>query len=104
MQVLVLLRMLPTSTPEKLIPLIKPEAQHVWSMHLTGALRSIHFLQAPGAAFPMGVSILLEADSAEHAATLIHALPMVSHGLVSTEILPLAPFTSYAALFADAPH
>lgn len=102
MQVLALLRILPTTRPDQLAPLIKPEAKHVWAMHLTGTLRSIHFLQAPAASFPMGVSMLMEVDSTEQVGALINTLPMVAQGLVSTEILPLAPFTSYAALFADA--
>lgn len=102
MQVLALLRLLPQATPEVLRPLIRPEAQHVWSMHLSGTLRAIHFLQAPGAPFPTGVSMLMEAESPDQVRGLLDALPMVAHGLVATEILPLAPFTSYAALFAPA--
>lgn len=102
MQVLAILRTLPSATPDRLGPLVKPEAQHVWDMHLGGVLRAAHFLQAPGAPFPMGVSLMLEVDNPDQAKRLIDALPMVIEGVILAEVLPLAPFTGYSALFADA--
>lgn len=103
MQVIAILRTLPTTTPARLAPLIKPEAQAVWSMHLNGTLRSAHFIQAPGAAHPEGVTLMLEVDSLAVAEGLIAALPMVAEGLISTQVLPLAPFSAYGALFANLP-
>jgi len=104
MQILVVLRTLPSTTPERLGPLVKPEAEEIWALHLNGTLRAAHFLQAPGAPFPNGVTLMLETDSLATGEALIGALPMVAEGLIAAEILPLAPFTSYAALFANAPN
>ncbi len=103
MQILALLRTLSTATPASLAPLVKPEAAEIWALHLNGTLRAAHFLQAPDALFPSGVALMLETDTAAAAKALIAALPMVAEGLITAEILPLAPFTSYAALFANAP-
>ena len=102
MQILALLRTLPSATPDHLGPLVKSEAEEIWALHLNGTLRSAHFLQAPGAPFPSGVTLMLETDNLATAEALIDALPMVAKGLIAAEILPLAPFTSYAALFANA--
>ena len=102
MQILAILRTLPAATPDRLGPLVKPEAEEIWALHLNGTLRSAHFLQAPGAPFPSGVTLMLETDNLATAEALIDALPMVAEGLIAAEILPLAPFTSYAALFANA--
>jgi hypothetical protein len=103
MQILALLRVVPTAAPDRFAALVRPEAQHVWTLHLAGTLRAIHFLQAPDAPYPMGVSMLLEVADPAQAQTLIAALPMVAAGLVQPELLPLAPFTSYATLFATDP-
>jgi hypothetical protein len=103
MQILALLKTLPTATPALLGPLVKPEAEMVWAMHLTGAVRTAHFLQGPDAAHPTGVALMLEVESPSQAQALMDRLPMVAEGLISVELLPLAPFTSLAALFANAP-
>ena len=102
MQVLALLRVLPTATPDQMAALIRPEARHVWDLHLSGTLRAVHFLQSPGAPYPNGVSLMLEVSDPAQAEALIAALPMVSEGVAKPEVLPLAPFTSYATLFASA--
>jgi hypothetical protein len=104
MQILAILRTLPSATPDRLGPLVKPEAEAIWALHLEGKLRAAHFLQAPGAPFPNGVTLMLEADNLAAAEAMIGALPMLAKGLISAEILPLAPFTSYEALFAHAPN
>ena len=103
MQVIAILRTLPTTTPAHLASLVKPEAEAVWAMHLNGALRSVHFIQSPGAAHPEGVTLMLEVESTDVAESLIATLPMVAEGLITTQILPLAPFSDYGALFANAP-
>lgn len=103
MQVIAILRTAPTTTRAHLEPLVKPEAKAVWAMHRNGTLRSAQFIQAPGTAHPDGVTLMLEVDSLAMAEELIAALPMVEEGLVSTQVLPLAPFSAYEALFANAP-
>lgn len=104
MQILALLRTLPSATPDRLGPLVKAEAEQIWALHLNGTLRSAHFLQAPGAPIPSGVTLMLETDNLATAEALIGGLPMVVEGLIAAEVLPLAPFTSYASLFANTPN
>lgn len=103
MQVIAILQTLPATTPARLAPLVKPEAEAVWAMHLNGTLRSAHFIQAPGSTHPEGVTLMLEVESPSVAESLIAALPMVGEGLITTQILPLAPFSAYGALFSMAP-
>ena len=102
MQVLALLQILPSATPDRMGPLIPSEARHVWSQLAAGTLRHIHFLKTPGAPFPTGVSMMMEVANPAEAEALVRDLPMVKAGLVSVDIHPLAPFTSLAALFAPA--
>jgi hypothetical protein len=103
MQFLALLRTSPDATPDRLGPLIRPEAEKVWHLHQTGALRTAHFIQAADAPFPQGVTLTFEADTAARAQAMMDDLPMVAEGLIDVEILPLAPFTAYSALFGGTP-
>lgn len=103
MQILALFKTIPTAAPAVLGPLVKPEAEMVWAMHLTGAVRTAHFLQVPHAAHPTRVALMLEVESLSQAQALMDQLPLVAEGLISVELLSLARFTAYAALFANAP-
>lgn len=100
MQVLALLRVPPTVDRSRMAALVPSEARHIWHMHLAGSLRAVHFLQAPGASHPSGVSLMLEVADLPQAQALISALPMVAEGLATPELLPLAPFAAYGSLFA----
>jgi hypothetical protein len=95
MQYLAILRVKPVTTREQLGSLAKPEAAAAWEMVCSGALRSIHFIEGPA-----GAILFFEAADRAEAAALVARLPMVEHGLLSTELLPLVPFTGFAALFA----
>lgn len=95
MQFLAILKIKPETDREKIGPLLKPEAAHVWEMMTAGALRSIHYIKGPS-----GAVLLFEADNEQDVQTHVGKLPMVEQGLLSVEILPLTPFTGFAALFA----
>ncbi len=62
----------------------------------SGILRSIHYINGP-----VGAVLMLEAADEQEAEKHLKHLPMVKHGLLSAEILPLTPFTGFAALFAS---
>lgn len=96
MQFLAILKVKPDTTREKLGPLLKPEAAHAWEMTTSGILRSVHYIRGP-----LGAVLLLETVDEEEAEKHVKHLPMVEHGLLSFEILPLTPFTGFAALFAS---
>ena len=96
MQFLAVLKVKSDTPREKLGALMQPEAAQVWEMITSGALRSIHYIKGPS-----GAVLMLEARDEEEAEKHIMELPMVEHGLLSVEILPLTPFTGIAALFAS---
>ena len=95
MQFLAILKVKPDAPREKLGPLIKPEASHVWDMTTSGVLRSVHYITGP-----VGAVLMLEAVDEHEADEHVKKLPMVEQGLLSVEILPLTPFTGFEALFA----
>ena len=95
MQFLAILKAKPDAPREKLGPLMKPEASHAWEMMASGILRSMHFIKGP-----VGAVLMLEVGDEQEAEKHVKQLPMVEHGLLSVEILPLTPFTGFAALFA----
>jgi hypothetical protein len=96
MQYLAVLRVKPGTTREQLGSLAKPEAAAAWEMVCSGALRSIHFIEGP-----VGAVLLFEAGDRAEADALVGRLPMVQQGLLNIEVLPLVPFTGFAALFAS---
>lgn len=96
MQFLAILKVKPDAPKEKLGPLMKPEAAHVWEMMTSGLLRSIHYIKGPA-----GAVLFFEAVDEQEVEKNVMQLPMVEHGLLSVEILPLTPFTGVAALFAS---
>ncbi len=57
--------------------------------------RSVHYIKGP-----VGAVLMLEAVDEHEAEKHINLLPMVEHGLLSVEILPLTPFTGFSAFFA----
>ncbi len=95
MQYQVIIKMKPTANREQLGALLKDEAQKVWELQTSGALRSIHFIRGNA-----GVALMLEAADDDAAERLVQSLPMVAQGLLSTETIALVPFTGLAILFA----
>jgi hypothetical protein len=98
MQFLAVLKLRPDTPPEKVGPLVKPEAAKAWEMLAAGVLRSLHIIR--GAHAPAGATLLLECGDLQEAEAHLKQLPLVAQDLVSVEVLPLAPFTGFAALFA----
>jgi hypothetical protein len=97
-QYLVILRLKPEASGEKLAPLLKPEAAAAWEMLAAGALRSIHLIEGP-----VGAVLMFEAGHEKEAEAHVGRLPLVEADLVTVEVLPLVPFTGFAALFASPP-
>jgi muconolactone delta-isomerase len=98
MQYLVIMRVKPGTSQEQLGPLMKPEAAKAWDMMASGALRSIHFIKGP-----VGAVLLFEVSDEKEVEVRVSQLPLVEAGLVNVEVLPLTPFTGFAALFSTPP-
>ena len=97
-QFLALLKTKPDTPREKIGPLLKPEAAKVWEMLAAGVLRSIHYIN--GSQSPVGAALLFEVNDRVAVEAHVKQLPLVEHGLLSVEVLPLSPFTGFATLFA----
>ena len=98
MQFLAVLKVKPDAPRDKLGPLLRPEAQKVWEMVSSNVVRLVHYIE--GGHGPVGAVLMLEVGYRDEAESQLGRLPMVEHGLLSVEILPLSPFTGLATLFA----
>ena len=94
MQHLVILRMRPDAAEDAVAAQRRAEVAKVWDYFAADVLRSIHFIPGPGATF------VLETPDLATAQAHVDALPMIREGLADAEVLPMAPFTGFAALFA----
>jgi len=95
MQFLAILRLRSDATEERQAAVRRAEVEAVWGLTKTGILRSIHFIAAPG----RGAVLTIEAADLGEATSQVDALPAVKEGLLEPEIIGLAPFIGYEALF-----
>ena len=95
MQVLVIARVIPGTAIEKVLPLVKPEAAKVWEYYAADLVRTVHYF-----ADNSGAVLLFEAPNLEAVNGAVTQLPMVQAGLLECEVIPLAPYTGIAELFA----
>lgn len=87
---------LPGATAADFAPRLKAEAQGVWDLQQAGILREIYFRADQHTAV-----IVLECGSAAEAQAVLSSLPLVEAGLIQFEIIPLAPYSGFARLFAS---
>lgn len=87
----------PSVTADQFAPHLKAEARRAWELVQSGALREIYFrADQPDAV------LIFECDRVEEARALLDSLPLVKEGLITFELMPLAPYPGFARLFADA--
>jgi len=96
MKLLALEKEVPGVTSEDIEPHLKAEAKRVWELYQAGIVREIHFRQDQ----PTAV-LTLECANREKAEELLNTLPLVREGLITFDIIPLAPYPGFARLFAD---
>jgi hypothetical protein len=94
MKVLALEKDLPGATAQEFQPLLKAEARRIWELQQSGWLREIYFRADQHCAV-----LMLECANIEEAQGLLSALPLAAAGLISFEIIPLAPYDGLARLF-----
>ena len=72
------------------------EAARVWELVQGGIIRESYFR----ADRPEAV-LVLECTDADDARAILASLPLVQAGLIMFEVIPLAPYSGFARLFAD---
>lgn len=94
MQILATDRILPGTTPEKVGPHVQAELRRAWELYASGTIRQIYApMDRPGAV------LILECAGLEEANQVLGTLPLVKEGLITFDLTPLRPFTSFSALF-----
>ncbi|MFN8595774.1 MAG: superoxide dismutase [Anaerolineae bacterium] len=76
-------------------PHLKAEAARAWELHQDGVIRELYFDPREHTAV-----LMLECASLEDAQAALATLPLVEHGLIEFELIPLVPYDGFARLFA----
>ncbi len=95
MKLLALERELPDATAAQFQLHLKDEAAHVWELYQAGVLRELYFRPDQHTAV-----LVLECESVAAAEQLLAGFPLVQAGLICFDVVPLAPYTGFARLFA----
>jgi muconolactone delta-isomerase len=95
MKILAIEREQPSAAAHDFRRLARAEAARAWELYQAGVIRELHFRQDR----PEAV-LILECAGVEEAETSLATLPFVEAGLITFEIIPLAPYPGFARLFA----
>lgn len=94
MKVLALEKEVPGVTEAAFKPYLKEEAARVWALYRDGTLREMYFRQDEPSAV-----LILECEGAEEAQRVLDTLPLVREGLITFDVIPLAPYPGFSRLF-----
>ena len=94
MKILALEHELAGATPEKFQQLARAEAARAWELYQQGILREL-YLRADRAE----AVLILECKNAEAAQRALATLPLVEHGLIGFELIPLVAYPGSERLF-----
>ena len=75
--------------------LLQAEARRAWELLQAGVVRELYFRADRHAAV-----LVLECASTEEAQAVLATLPLVAAGLITFEVIPLAPYPGFARLFS----
>ncbi len=95
MKILAVERDLPGIDPAAMQPLLHAEALRVWDLVQGGIVREVYFRADKPAAV-----LVLECANVEEAEQVLATLPLAQAGLIAFDVIPLAPYPSFARLFA----
>lgn len=98
MKILALEHELAGATPEKFQQLARAEAARAWELYQQGSLRELYFRADRREAV-----LVLESEDAESARQVLETLPLVKHGLITFELIPLVAYPGFARLFQGLP-
>ncbi len=77
-------------------PHLKDEASRAWVLHQAGVIRELYFRADQHTAV-----LVLECPTLEDAQAVLNTLPLVEHGLITFDLIPLIPYDGFARLFAE---
>ena len=95
MKILALEHELPSGTVEKFQQHARAEALRVWELHQQGIIRELYFRADRTEAI-----LVLECENVDVAQQALATLPLVEHGLITFELIPLTAYPGFARLFA----
>jgi len=95
MKILALEHELPGGTAEKFQQHSRAEALHAWELHQQGIIRELYFRADRTEAI-----LVLECENVDVAQQALATLPLVEHGLITFELIPLTAYPGFARLFA----
>lgn len=84
------------ATPEDFQRYAPAEAAQAWQLYRQGIVRELYFRADRSQAV-----LVLECDNVESAQQALATLPLVVNGLISFDLIPLAPYPGFERLFAD---
>jgi hypothetical protein len=82
------------ATAEQFKTLLEPEARQLWNLVQSGLVRETYFRADRHEAV-----LILECNDPVQADLALKSLPLVQAGLISFELIPLAPYDGFARLF-----
>jgi len=94
MKILALEHELPGATAEKFQQHAHAEAFRAWELHQQGIIRELYFRTDRSEAV-----LVLECDDVESAREALASLPLMRHGLIEFELIPLTAYPGFARLF-----
>ena len=97
MKILALEKEVPGTTDDQLTPLLRCEAERAWELYQGGTICELYFRQDRSESV-----LVLEYENIDEASDVLHTLPMVNHGLIAFDLIPLVPYPGFARLFIEA--
>ena len=77
-------------------PYLQDEARHAWEYYTAGVIRELYFNADEHTAV-----LILECADRDEARRILDSLPLVSAGLISFDLIPLAAYTGFSRLFGS---
>ena len=84
----------PQAQPSDFAPYLQEEAAKVYEHYLSGIFRECYFHQTEHTAV-----FILECAGIPEAQQVLDSLPLVKAGLITFELIPLAPYPGFGRLF-----
>ena len=77
-------------------PHLQAEAARAWELYQAGTVRELYFRTDEHSAV-----LVLECASLDEARLVLDSLPLVQAGLITFELVPLAPYPGFERLFGN---
>lgn len=94
MKIIAISHTMPGVSDDQFRPHGKAEAMAAWQLHQDDVIRELYFRRDQ----PDAV-LILECAGVEEAKAVLDTLPMVKHGLIAFDLIPLGPYPGFARLF-----